>query len=355
MSSPLSCGIVGYGYMGEIRRAVIERHPQDLKLIGICDANEAVRNQIHGCPTFARPEDLFSQRPDIVFVCTPNCFSPEICIKALDQGRHVFCEKPPGRDVQDIKNIMEYEKGSVKLMFGFNHRFHPGIIKAKVIIESGRFGQIINLRGLYGKSGGKRFRHSWRNNAEISGGGILLDQGIHMLDLFRHFCGDFDEVKCSTSSAFWKFDVEENAYVILGNPQCQHALCHSSATFWKHTFRLDITLEEGYIVVEGLLSKSGSYGREKMIAASRQFEDEAHAVGNPSEEVTYFDRDLSWDLEVEEFIRYIREDKPVIMSSSQDALKVMEIIEKAYEDAKSKTSGPAAQAPVKGFQRLTSI
>ena len=107
-----------------------------------------------------------------------------------------------------------------------------GIIKAKVIIESGRFGQIINLRGLYGKSGGKRFRHSWRNNAEISGGGILLGQGSYAGSL-PPFCGDFDEVKCSTNQRFWKFDVEENAYVILGNPQCQHALCHSSATFWK--------------------------------------------------------------------------------------------------------------------------
>ncbi|MDZ4243386.1 MAG: hypothetical protein U1D99_11210, partial [Candidatus Omnitrophota bacterium] len=85
--------------------------------------------------------------------------------------------------------------------------------------------------------------------------------------------------------------------------------------------------------VEGLLSKSGSYGREKIIVATRQFEDETAAVGNPSEEVTYFDRDLSWDLEVEEFFRCITEDKPVTISSSRDAFKVMEIIDKAYKDA----------------------
>jgi predicted dehydrogenase len=337
MNKPLKCGIAGYGYMGEIRRAVIERHAENMELVGIFDTNDAVRAKIHGIRTFSTLEELFSQKLDILFVCTPNCFSPDISIKAMSMGIHVFCEKPPGRDVQDIKNIIAHEKNGVKLMFGFNHRFHPGIVKAKVIVDSGRFGRIINLRGLYGKSGGISFKKSWRNNREISGGGILLDQGIHMLDLFSHFCGDFEEVKCFTSDDFWKFAVEDNAFVILQNRKGQSALCHSSATFWKHTFRLDITLEEGYMTVEGLLSKSGSYGREKLIVSNRQFEDAAHAVGNPSEEVTYFDRDLSWDLEVEEFVRCIRDNQPVVTSSSNDALRVMEIIERAYEDAQ-KTS-----------------
>ncbi len=103
---------------------------------------------------------------------------------------------------------------------------------------------------------------------------------------------------------------------------------------WNHTFRIDITLEEGYILVEGLLSKTGSYGREKIVIGKRQFEDEASAVGNPEEEVTYFDRDLSWNIEVDKFIECIDLDRKVTISSSEDALKVMEIIEKAYRDAK---------------------
>ncbi len=338
MTTPLKCAIVGYGYMGEIRRAVIERHPQALKLIGICDTNENVCAKISGVPTFSRYEDLLATKIDILFVCTPNCFSPEICISAMNQGINVFCEKPPGRDVTDIENIIAHEKNGLKLMFGFNHRFHPGIIAAKSIVDSGRLGRILNLRGLYGKSGGIDFRKSWRNNREISGGGILLDQGIHMLDLFSYFCGDFEDVKCFTSHDCWKFSVEDNAFVILQNHKGQSASCHSSATFWKHTFRLDITLEEGFLTVEGLLSKSGSYGRERLIVASRQFEDAAHAVGNPCEEVTYFDRDLSWDLEVEEFIRCVLEDKPVVLSSSTDALRVMGIIDRAYADAQKMKS-----------------
>ena len=342
VNKKIKCGIIGYGYMGEIRREVIEKHPQ-LTLAGVYDTNESVRQRIAGCSVFKSLDDVFDPKIDAVFVCTPNFFSPEICIRSLAVGKHVFCEKPPGRNLQDIKDIRKAEKPGLKLMFGFNHRYHPGVVKAKVIAESGRLGKIVNLRGIYGKSGGTKFKQSWRNNKEISGGGILLDQGIHMLDLFCHFCGDFENVKCFTSNVFWKLDVEDNACVILQNQKSQSAICHSSATFWKHTFRLDITLEEGYMVVEGLLSKTGSYGREKLIVARRQFEDEAEAIGNPSEEVTYFDRDLSWQMEVDEFVKCMVEDKPVSMSSSGDALRVMEIIEKAYADAGgTSTLGEAA-------------
>ncbi|MCK5579877.1 MAG: Gfo/Idh/MocA family oxidoreductase [Candidatus Omnitrophica bacterium] len=334
MKDVLKCGIIGYGYMGEIRRRVVESLP-GLKLVGICEVQDDVREKIQDVPAFKSYEELLKQDVDIIFVCTPNCFSPEIAMRAMDLGKHVFCEKPPGRNVQDILDMRAHEKKGVKLMFGFNHRYHPGIAKAKVLIESGRVGKIIGLRGVYGKSGGAKYHESWRNKKEISGGGILLDQGIHMLDLFRYFCDDFEHVKCFVNTAFWKFDLEDNAFVILQNHKGQTASLHSSATLWRHTFQMNIILEEGYMIVEGLLSKTGSYGREKLIVAKRQFEDEAEAVGNPSEEVTYFDRDLSWDIEVDEFVKCIQENKAVTMSSSHDALRVMEIIEQAYKDAES--------------------
>lgn len=333
MSNQLKCGIVGYGYMGEIRKRVIEQHPR-LVLSGICCRKDSVHEDLAGYPVCNTLEELFKKDIDIVFVCTPNKYAPEICTKSILSNKHVFCEKPPGRTLQDVQAIMAAEKvrPDIKLMFGFNHRFHPAMIRAKEIVDSGDLGKIINVRGLYGKSGGVNFRDSWRNNKEMSGGGILLDQGIHMLDLFRYYCGDFESVKCFTSNSFWKFDVEDNAYVILKNEKGQCGTFHSSATLWKHTFRLEITLEQGYITVEGLLSKTGSYGREKITIAKRQFEDEAKAVGNPQEEIIAFDKDLSWDLEVQEFVRCIDENRPITKSSSQDALKAMEIVDKAYKD-----------------------
>lgn len=334
MTRPLTCIIAGFGYMGEIRKKVADAL-DDLTCLAVAEPDAARRARVSGCPAVATLDEALALNPDLVFVCTPNANAPEIAEKAMLAGRHVFCEKPPGCSLDDIRRIMAAEqKSGARLMFGFNHRFHPGVIKAKAIIESGRLGRILSMRGVYGKSGGRNYVNSWRNDKSVSGGGILLDQGIHMLDLFRYFCGDFPEVKCFAANAYWNVDVEDNAVVILRNERGQTAMLHSSATQWKHTFHMTILLEEGYLVVQGLLSKTGSYGREQLVVGRRQFEDEAEAVGNPSEEMTYFDRDLSWESEVSEFVKAIRQGDPIRVSSSEDAFRVMEIIDKAYRDAR---------------------
>jgi predicted dehydrogenase len=227
----------------------------------------------------------------------------------------------------------EKENPDTKLMFGFNHRHHPGVLKAKSIVDSGRMGKVIALRGLYGKSGGKNFSKSWRNDLETSGGGILLDQGIHMLDLFNFFLGGFTSVKSFLSNSQWGFDVEDNAVIILKNDKDQLGMLHSSATFWKHMFQLNIILDRGYLQLEGLLSKTGSYGRETLVIGQRQFEDEAEALGNPSEETIYFDNDMSWELEVSQFVDYIFNDIPVSECNSDDAYNAMELVHRCYQDS----------------------
>jgi predicted dehydrogenase len=278
------------------------------------------------------PKQVLESDVDLVFVCTPNNQIPALTIEALKRGKHVFCEKPPGRTLQDIANIREQELKSpnLKLMFGFNHRYHPGIQRARKLIEAGKLGKLLYMRGVYGKSGGKKFHESWRNQKEISGGGILLDQGIHMLDLFCYFAGDFPRVKSFTSAAYWNTEVEDNAYLILENDLGVHGMLHSSATLWKHRFQIEFGLEKGYALVQGLLSKTGSYGRETLIVGRQEFEDETEAMGNPSEEIIYFDRDLSWETEVNKIAECIKNNAPVAESTSLEALRVMQIIEKAY-------------------------
>ncbi|MEF2230132.1 MAG: Gfo/Idh/MocA family oxidoreductase [Pseudodesulfovibrio sp.] len=338
MKKKYTCIVVGYGYMGVIRKRVVDGL-DGIECLAVVEPSASVAAKVSGCPVYSDYEQALALEPDIVFVCTPNRYAPEICVKAMERGKHVFCEKPPGRDLADIQAILDAEKGGVKLMFGFNHRFHPGVTKAKAIIDSGRMGRILSMRGVYGKSGGRSYNEntSWRNDKAVSGGGILLDQGIHMLDLFRYFCGDFPLVKCFANNAYWNYSVEDNAAVILQNDAGQIAMLHSSATQWKHTFHMNILMEEGYLVIEGLLSKTGSYGREKLTVGRRQFEGEAEAVGNPTEEVTYFDRDMSWNIEVEEILKAVDADAPVTVSNSEDAFRVMEIIDKAYRDSNVQT------------------
>jgi len=321
--------------MGKIRKQVVDNLPE-LELAAICDPLLPRTTTGIDCPHYRDYREAIDQhKPDIVFVCTPNRLSPEVCIYALKQGCHVFCEKPPGRNLEDIKRIMDAERSApgMKLMFGFNHRHHPAIIEAKAIVDGGRMGNIMWMRGVYGKSGGqgREFEKSWRNDPEISGGGILLDQGIHMLDLFRFFCGDFQEVTGMLATTFWNVPVEDNAFVFLRNNRGQMAQLHSSATLWKHIFRLEIGLEGGYLIAQGLLSKTGSYGREHLVIGRRPRDNENVALGNPREETVYFDKDLSWDLQVIELIRCINKDLKVTDSSSLDALRVMEIIDMVYQ------------------------
>ena len=334
MNKPLKCGIIGYGYMGEIRRRVLEMHPK-MELAMIYETNPKKVPENYKFALVKDQNELLDSNVNVVFVCTPNYLIPDYAVKLLKQGKHIFCEKPPGRNLSDIEKMISAEKENphTKLMFGFNHRYHPGVMKAKAIVDSGRMGKIIAIRGLYGKSGGKNFSNSWRNNVEISGGGILLDQGIHMLDLFNFFLGGFTSVKSFLSNYQWGFEVEDNAMVILKNENDQLAMLHSSATFWKHMFQLNIILEKGYLKLEGLLSKTGSYGRETLVIGRRQFEDEAEAVGNPSEETIYFDKDLSWEKEVNHFVECILNDRPVLESNSTDAYKAMELVQRCYKES----------------------
>lgn len=334
-SKPLRVGIVGLGKMGMLRSQYIQAHP-DLTLDAVCDVNLERANVFFESSFYTDFHELIETDLDAIFVCAYNNIAPEVIIQALKSGKHVFCEKPPGRSVSDMKQVMAIELANpaLKLKFGFNHRYHYAVMKAKSIIDSGRFGKILWMRGIYGKCGGIQFENSWRNQVEIAGGGILLDQGIHMLDLFRYFCGDFTEAKSIVTTSFWNIPVEDNAFAILRNPQNQVALLHSSATQWKHRFSLEICLEEGYINLNGMLSSTRSYGDESVTFVRRQFEDESYAFGRPQEETIFFDKDDSWELEIEEFVEAIREGKQIESGSSTDALKAMQLVEQIYNQGK---------------------
>lgn len=343
---PIRAGIVGYGYMGQIRHRNIRDHAE-IELAAICDPARPEEIGKLNTPVFASWEELIAADLDVVFVCTPNKLIPEIAVHALQRGRHVFCEKPPGRNLADIERIREAERASpqCKLIFGFNHRHHPGITDAKAIIDSGALGDILTLRGVYGKSGGYDYHKSWRNDPAVGGGGILLDQGLHMIDLFHLFVGDFTEVMGMRGVVHYDVPVEDNALVILRTARGQLAQLHSTATSWKHTFRLEIGCETGYVLVSGLLSKTGSYGRETLVVGRRPGRGEKVAVGNPREETTYYDADPSWDIEVGHLVDCIREDKPVGKGTSLDALKAMQIIDQIYREPISRFVTKTHSAP----------
>lgn len=326
-------GVVGFGKVGRLRAELIAQHPA-LELAAVADPAGAGADLPEGCEVFDRGEALLEKDLDAVFVCTPNAVTADLVVAALDAGRHVFCEKPPGRNLADVQKIVAAQRRHPrqKLKFGFNHRYHDAVQEALSVVRGGALGRLLWIRGVYGKAGGEGFEESWRSKREIAGGGILLDQGIHMLDLFRAFCGDFEEVKSFVGTSYWKIGVEDNAFALLRNKEGQVAMLHSSATQWKHMFSLEIFLSEGYLAVNGILSSTLSYGRETLVMARRGFPGEDQAPANPREEIMYFDQDHSWAREVAEFSDCVLCDRPVAVGTCEEALRAMELVYRIYMD-----------------------
>jgi predicted dehydrogenase len=327
----MMCVIFGFGYMGKIRSQALRRHPEVDQIL-IVDPGVAPGERAPDGVFLPAVADIPWDRIDAVFVCTPNHVTAQLCVLGLERCGRVFCEKPPGRNWEEFARIAEAAARTPDhlLVFGFNHRLHPCVQAARALIGNGGLGEVLYIKGTYGKSGGLRYRENWRSRPEIAGGGILLDQGIHMLDLFHYFLGPLTTVDAVLADSFWQCGLEDNAFVLLRSEHGTPAFLHSSATLWRHTFRIEIGCREGYLIASGLLSQTGSYGREQLVIGRRQFEDEVMALGNPREEIIQFDRDDSWDKEVSEFLSAIREARPATHGTLEDARRVMEVIRDVY-------------------------
>lgn len=326
----LKVAIAGYGIVGKRRQKFIDEHP-NLKTIAVCDnyfdGNGTLDSGVKYYKSYK--EMLDADGFDILFVCVPNYLAPEITIAGLKKEKHIFCEKPPGRNVDDIQSVIEVanEYPHLKLKYGFNHRYHESVQKAWNLVSSGEFGKVINLRGVYGKSKIIPFSGGWRANRELSGGGILLDQGIHMLDLMRMFAGEeFKEYQSFISNDYWKHDIEDNAYALMRTESKVVAILHSSATYWRHRFYLDVTLEKGTITLSGLLTGSKSYGSEKIIIAYQEDNDN----GDPKEITIKYNEDVSWREEIKEFADSVLNNKPVVYGSPNEALQTMKTVYNIY-------------------------
>ncbi len=257
MAGALRVGIAGYGVVGKRRRQFIDPHPA-LRTVAVCDrAFEGDGRFDDGVAYGSHYRNLLDEGLDALFVCMSNDMAAEVTMAGLEAGLHVFCEKPPGRDVAEIAAVIECERNHPGrlLKYGFNHRYHDSVREALRIVESGEMGRVVNLRGIYGKSQMITFGQNsdWRTKRELAGGGILLDQGIHMVDLLRLFGGEFTEVHSFVSNDFWGHDVEDNAYAMMRTDDGVVAMLHSSATQWRHRFSLEITLERGMLIMSGIL------------------------------------------------------------------------------------------------------
>jgi predicted dehydrogenase len=329
----MKVGIAGYGVVGKTRHRSIESNTS-YQITAISESSQEARKFIPaGIKIYNDYKSLISSADiDVIFISLPNQFASEAACLSLQKGLHVFCEKPPARTHAEL---LEVEKQSLKfpelkLMYGFNHRFHLSVEEAKLLIDSNSLGRLINMKGVYGKSQMISFNQTdWRTNREASGGGILLDQGIHMLDLMRYLSGEnFTEVFSIIDNAFWNFDVEDNAYVLMKSPKGLVSQLHSSATQWRHVFNLEITLERGSLILGGLLTGSKSYGDETLTIITS---DPSKDNGMPKESTSKYNEDVSWDNEIKYFANSLASNTSIERGSIKDALETMKLIEIIYK------------------------
>jgi predicted dehydrogenase len=304
--------LVGCGGVGRKRalalRALGSRHD----LLAVCDVDPALAAAVAALfPGAVVASDVRAavERAGVeaVVVATTHDALAPVARVAIEAGRHVLVEKPAARNLEEVEDLQRLlarrAVSRVVVQVGFNHRYHPALREARRLVDEGALGELLFVRARYGHGGRLGYESEWRANPAVSGGGELVDQGIHLIDLSRWFLGDFARATGRLRTFFWKMPVDDNAFLFLETAGGRAAWLHASCTEWKNLFSFEITGKTGKVEIQGL---GGSYGVER-IAYHRMRPE----MGPPETTVTQFPgEDLSWQLELEDFERTIADGVP---------------------------------------------
>ncbi len=330
----LSVGVIGCGRIGAKRAEALS---SDDVLVGCCDLDPTAADALAasgGCIACTTPEQLLALAPEVVVVATVHDQLAALAELALEAGAHVLVEKPAGISAAQVDRLIECQRAAGRLVkVGFNHRFHPGIARAVDEVHSGRHGELLHVRARYGHGGRPGYDREWRARPACSGGGELVDQGMHLLDLSNWLAGPLQLHSALLRTQFWDAEVEDNAALLLGDGRSRSdpwAMLHVSWTEWKNLFSLEVYCRTAKIQVDGLVR---SYGSQRLRIYRMGPE-----LGPPAlEEVHYADDDGSWVAEWEHFARAIAAaDGRPLLGDLQSARDAWTQVESAY------ASGPYA-------------
>ena len=297
----MKVGIIGCGLIGQKRAKARGKAQVIMCADPILERAEALSRLVPDCkPVEDWRAVIANPEVDIVIVATTHASLAEITLSAVQAGKHVLVEKPGARRVEELEPIIEAAKKTGSLVhIGFNHRYHRAFRKARELIDAGEIGDLMFLRARYGHGGRIGYDKEWRAIPELSGGGELIDQGVHLIDLAGWFLGDFSEVQGFAHTYFWDMPVDDNGFLLLKTPKKQVAFLHASCTEWKNTFSFEIYGQYGKLAINGL---GGSYGVEQLA-----FYKMLPAMGPPETMLwEYPMADDSWDVEFDEFLEDIR-------------------------------------------------
>ena len=320
----MGVGIIGAGLIGGKRAA----HMKGAKLVAVADLipGRAQRlADLHHAEAEKSWESLVKRKDiDLVIISTTNDALAPCAVASLGAGKNVLIEKPAARSIEHIEQIIAASKISGRVArVGFNHRFHPAFQLAKRMIEEDRIGPLMYIRARYGHGGRLGYEKEWRADPRLSGGGELLDQGIHLIDLCRWLGGDFELEWGKARTFFWNMPVEDNGFLLLRSPDgLRSAFLHASCTEWKNLFDFEIFGRTGKLEIYGL---GRSYGVEELRYYRMKPE-----MGPPETVVTPFpEEDRSWQAEFDAFLRELNGQSTSI-GTLEDAARAMEIVQSVY-------------------------
>lgn len=329
----LSAAIIGAGGIGRIRAQSISSsglgHVSAIADVDATRARALAQEFSTSCTANWREAIC---RPDVnaVVVSTPTKFHAEIAIASLQAGKHVLCEKPLARTTEEGRRVVEAARRANRVLkTGFNYRQMAHIRKARELIGARAIGRPYFLRSRYGHSGRPGYERHWCTDADLSGGGVLQEQGIHMVDLVRVFLGEPSRVLAQTSRYFWAFpEVEDNCFCLFQTPAGQIAQLHVSWTQWVNILEIEIVGRDGYLRLEG---RDGHYGPQCLTWGKRQAN---HS--RPVEEVFSFTgKDDSWSREYQEFFDLIHSGEGS-MAAAEEGLRTQQLVEASYQSARQK-------------------
>lgn len=322
----MKIGIIGCGLIGRKRAQSI---CQPNELIMVCDTNlesAAGLSRDFGNIEYTDDYQKLIEKKDIelVIVAVPNFLAARIVLSAVSNGKHVIVEKPGAIASSELLPIMEAIKDTdIKVKVGFNHRYHPAMLKAKELLTREEVGEIMFIRARYGHGGRVGYDKEWRADPRISGGGETIDQGVHLIDLSRWYMGEFSEINGFADTYFWNMPVDDNGFISLRKEDGRAAWLQVSCTEWKNMFSFEIYCKNAKLEISGL---GGSYGVERL-----SYYQMLPQMGPPDTTIFEYPRgDNSWKMELDDMISAIQNKTPVTMGDVKDAYEALRIVEAIY-------------------------
>ena len=329
IKAPPRSAIVGCGLIG--RKRLNSRAPGQLAVA--CDLNWSRADSLvqsapaDGARATASVEDAVNDpEVDAVIVATLNGSLAAISEQAARAGKHVIVEKPAAISLVELDRVIAASARTSSLVrVGYNHRFHPAMLKARELVDAGALGPLMFIRGRYGHGGRVGYDREWRADAKLSGGGELIDQGVHLIDLAGWFLGEFTSVEGHAATYFWDMAVDDNAFLNLRTAGGETAWLQVSCTEWKNLFSFEIYGRMGKLHIEGL---GGSYGVERL-SYYRMLPE----MGPPETTIWEYPRgDESWKAEMREFLADIAQ-KRTPVPGLKEARHALDVVQRIYRQS----------------------